>query len=85
MMKYKAPDGYIIQSRPYPDEVVYNCACSGIVDGRYYSIETTGAATTIGIQQIQIQRVVENDTMEITIRESSEQELIDYKNDNQLV
>lgn len=85
MMTYTAPDGHVIQSKPYPQEVFYECACEGIVDGRYFSVETTGSSSIIGIQQIQINRVVDNNTMEIRIRESSEQELIDYINNNQTI
>ena len=79
-MKYTAPDGFIIESKPFPKEVVYKCPCSEIVDGRYTSMETTGATTEIGIQQIRILRVVENNNMIITIRESSDAELIEYQN-----
>jgi len=85
MMTYTAPDGHIIQSKPYPEEVIYTSVCEGVVDGRYFSVETTGSSSIIGIQQIQIWRVVDNNSMEIKIRESSEQELIDYINNNQLV
>lgn len=80
MMTYTAPDGFIIESKPFPEEVVYECPCSEIVDGKYTSMETTGASTTIGIQQIRILRVVENNNMIITIRESSDDELIEYQN-----
>jgi len=79
-MKYTAPDGFTIESKPFPEEVVYKCPCSEIVDGRYTSMETTGASTEIGIQQIRILRVVENNNMIITIRESSDAELIEYQN-----
>lgn len=82
MMKYTAPDGYILQSRPYPEEVTYTLTCSFLPEGRYESMETTGSANPIGIQQIRILRLVQNETMTITIRESSEQELIDYINGN---
>ena len=83
-MKYTAPDGFIIKSKPYPEEVVYECPCSGIVDGRFTSMETTGANTDIGIQQIRILRSVENNNMIITIRESSDFELIEYQNNPNL-
>ena len=84
MMKYTAPNGFIIESKPYPEEVVYECPCSGIVDGRFTSMETTGANTDIGIQQIRILRAVENNNMVITIRESSDAELIEYQNNPNL-
>jgi hypothetical protein len=82
MMTYTAPDGHIIESLPYPEEVNYTCPCEGIVDGIYYSIETTGAATEIGIQQIKIKRFVENNQMGLTIVMSSDLELIEYQNNN---
>jgi hypothetical protein len=84
MMTYTAPDGHVIQSLPYPQEVIYTCGCQDIPDGRYFSIETTSSSSIIGIQQIQIWRIVNNNTMEIRIRESSEQELIDYINTNSI-
>jgi hypothetical protein len=85
MMTYTAPDGHIIESLPYPQEVTYSCACEGIVDGIYYSMETTGAATEIGIQQIKIRRFVENNFMDLSIIMSSDAELIEYQNNNKLI
>jgi hypothetical protein len=84
MMTYTAPDGHVIHSMPYPQEVNYECACEGVSDGRYESKETTSAATIIGIQQINILRVVDNNTMYITIRESSDAELEEYINNPSL-
>ena len=84
-MTYTAPDGYIIESLPNLQEVVYSCDCEGIVDGIYYSMETTGAATEIGIQQIKIKRFVENNYMTITIVMSLDEELIEYQNNNKLI
>jgi len=85
MMTYTAPDGHIIESLPYPQIVTYSCPCSEIVDGIYYSIETTGAATEIGIQQINIKRIVDNNYMDIEIIMSSDEELIEYQNNNKLI
>jgi hypothetical protein len=85
MMTYTAPDGHIIESLPYPQKVNYSCGCSEIVDGIYYSIETTGAATEIGIQQIKIKRIVDNNNMTIEIVMSSDEELIEYQNNNKLI
>jgi hypothetical protein len=85
MMTYTAPDGHIIESLPYPQIVTYSCPCSEIVDGIYYSIETTGAATEIGIQQINIKRSVDNNYMDIEIIMSSDEELIEYQNNNKLI
>jgi hypothetical protein len=85
MMTYTAPDGHIIESLPYPQIVTYSCPCSEIVDGIYYSIETTGAATEIGIQQINIKRIVDNNNMDIEIVMSSDEELIEYQNNNKLI
>ena len=82
MMTCTAPDGHIIESLPYPQEVLYACPCEGIVDGKYESLETTGAATNIGIQQIKITRMVENNSMNLSIIMSSDAELIDYQNNN---
>ena len=84
-MTYTAPDGHIIESLPYPQVVNYSCECSEIVDGIYYSIETTGAATEIGIQQINIKRTVDNNYMDIEIIMSSDEELIEYQNNNKLI
>jgi hypothetical protein len=85
MMTYTAPDGHVIESLPYPQIVTYKCPCSEIVDGIYYSIETTGAATNIGIQQIKIKRIVDNNNMTIEIVMSSDEELIEYQNNNKLI
>lgn len=86
MMKYPAPDGHIVESLPYPQEVSYTCPCepSNYSDGTYYSVEACGADTTIGIQAIHITRVVNNSVMVITIKEFSEEELIEYINNNQI-
>lgn len=85
MMTYTAPNGHIIESLPYPKVVVYDCKCSEIVDGIYYSIETTGAPTEIGIQQINIKRIVDNNNITIEIVMSSDEELIEYQNNNKLI
>jgi hypothetical protein len=82
MMTYTAPDGYVIESKPYPEVVKYDCPCQGIVDGVFYSVETTGADTQIGIQQIKIKRTVNNNYMSIEIQMSSDAELIEYINEN---
>ena len=82
MMTYKAPDGHTIESLPNPEIVTYECACSEIVDGIYTSMETTGADTEIGIQQIKIKRTVNNNNMKIEIQMSSDAELIEYINEN---
>jgi hypothetical protein len=84
MMTYTAPDKHIIESLPYPQEVIYQSACSPIEysDGIYRSEEIKGAPTEIGIQGIHITRIVDNSTMVIKIVEFSEQELIDYINNN---
>ena len=81
-MKYTAPDGHIIESLPSPQPVNYECACQDIIDGIYYSVETTGAATDIGIQQIKIKRIVDNNYMKITVIMSTDEELIEYINSN---
>jgi DNA-directed RNA polymerase subunit E'/Rpb7 len=81
-MTYTAPDGHIIESEAYPTIVRYECACSEIVDGVYRSVETTGAATEIGIQQIKIKRIVDSNFMKIEIQMSSDEELLQYIADN---
>ena len=85
MMTYTAPNGHIIESLPYPQKVNYSCECQEIVDGIYKSDEIKGAATEIGIQGIHITRKVDNGNMTISLVEFSEQELIDYINNNTLV
>ena len=80
MMTYKAPDGQTIESLPYPQEVSYTCECSDIQDGVFISFETCGSDNVVGIQQIKISRTVSNNSMTITIVESSEQELQEYIN-----
>ena len=82
MMTYTAPDGHIIESLPNPQIVRYECACSNIGDGVYNSVETKGAATEIGIQQIKIKRLVDNNYMKIEIQMSSDEELLQYIADN---
>jgi hypothetical protein len=86
-MTYPAPNGHIIESVPLPNEAVYSCPCSpeSYGDGRYYSYEIKGASTQIGIQGIHINRLVDNGIMTITIKEFTEQELIDYVNNNKSV
>jgi len=80
MMTYTAPDGHVIESKPYPEIAEYSCPCTGIFDGVYESVETTSADTPIGIQQINIKREVNSNNMKITIVMSSDQQLIDYIN-----
>lgn len=82
MMTYPAPDGHIIESLPYPQEITYSCACLGYDDGIYNSVEIKGSTNQIGIQGIKIKRIVDNNSMIIVIVEFSEQELIDYINSN---
>jgi hypothetical protein len=80
MMTYLAPDGNTVESLPYPQVVTYSCPCVGYGDGVYESMETTSSSTEIGIKQIRIKRIIENNFVTITIRESSDDELIEYKN-----
>jgi hypothetical protein len=81
-MKYTAPDAHIIESLPSPTPVNYECDCQDIIDGVYYSIETTGAPSEIGIQQIKIKRIVDNNFMKITVIMSTDEELLTYINSN---
>ena len=80
-MTYTAPDGHIIESVPLPDEVTYisNCSKKDFGDGYYYSYETMGAPTSLGVQGIHVNRTVNEGIMTIIIKEFSEQELIDLK------
>jgi hypothetical protein len=79
-MKYTAPDGNIIESLPYPNEVTYQCNCENISDGIYESLETTSSLDSTGIKQIKIIRLVNNNTMNITITESNSSQLQEYIN-----
>ena len=77
-MTYTAPDGHVIVSSP-EGPVNYTCSQSGMVEGTFFSLETQSAPTSIGIQQIQITRVVSVDSITITIKESTSEELIEYQ------
>jgi hypothetical protein len=87
MMTYPAPDGHIIESVPLPNEATYSCLCNPLeyTDGIYYTDEVKGAATEIGIQAIHVTRVVDNGDMTIKIKEYSNEELIEYINNNTLI
>ncbi len=76
-MTYTAIDGHVIESSS-AGPVTYNCPAIGYPNEILYSVETTYAATEIGIQQIQISRVVDNEMMEIIITESTDAELLAY-------
>ena len=82
-MQYKAIDGTLIESKP--NETV---SCTLTVDnhpqGIFTSYETQSASTPIGIEQIKVVRTVIGNEMTIVITESSEQELIDYVNQNKV-
>lgn len=79
-MTYKAPDGHIMVSSP-DGPVTYTCPQTGMIEGTFFSLETTYANTSIGIQQIQITRVIDVDSIDITIKESTSEELIQYQRD----
>jgi hypothetical protein len=79
-MEYTAPDGHIITSSP-SGPVTYTCPQEGMTEGIFFSLETKSAATSIGIQQIQITRSIDTDSITITIKESSSEELIQYQID----
>lgn len=87
MMTYTAPDGHIIESVPLPNEVNYVSFCSNdnYSDGTYYSVEVCSADSEIGVQAIHITRIVDNNSMNITIKEFSDKELIEYINNNKLI
>jgi len=79
-MTYTAPDGHIIVSSPN-GPVTYSCEQTGMTEGTFFILETTGANTSIGIQQIQITKVVDQSTVTIIIKESTNEELIQYQKD----
>lgn len=79
-MTYTAPDGHVIVSRP-EGPVTYTCSQEGMTEGIFFSLETKSAATSIGIQQIQITRSIGVDSITISIKESSSEELIQYQID----
>lgn len=79
MMKYKAPDGFEIESLPHPQVATYTCPCD-IPDGIYHSVETASASTPIGIQQINITRTVVAGTVTIEVVMSSDSQLQNYIN-----
>lgn len=83
-MKYPAPNGHMVESLPYPQEVTYNCECSTseYSDGILYSDEIKGNSTEIGIQGVHITRIIDNGNMTIKIKEFSDEELINYINNN---
>ena len=77
-MTYTAPDGHVMVSSP-DGPVVYTCPQIGMIEGTFFSLGTTSAATSIGIQQIQITRAISTDSITITIKESTSEELIAYQ------
>lgn len=76
-MEYIANDGTILVSKPN-EEVTYTCSVE-TPDGIYESFETQGAGNEIGIKQIKIKRVVNDGICIYTITESTDEELITYK------
>lgn len=76
-MKYTAPDGHVMIS--YPNgPVTYDCPQTGMIEGVFESLETTYCNNQFGIQQIKITRVVDFDSVNITIVESTDAELQAY-------
>lgn len=76
-MNYIAPDGHVIVSDPN-GPVSYDCPQTGMVEGTFESLETTYSNNQFGIQQIHVTRVVDTDSVLITIRESTDAELQAY-------
>jgi hypothetical protein len=76
-MNYIAPDGHVIVSDPN-GPVSYDCPQTGMIEGVFESVETTYCNNQFGIQQIHITRVVDVDSVLITIRESTDAELQAY-------
>lgn len=76
-MTYTAPDGHVMVITS-TENVVYDCPQSGMIEGVFDSLETTYANNQFGIQQIKINRIVDFDSILITIRQSTDQELQEY-------
>lgn len=78
-MKHTAPDGTILESLPYPQEVTYSCQCD-MTSGLYEHIEGIGNIDRPhGLQIIKITRRVSVDgLMQISIIEYSEPEILEY-------
>ena len=87
MMTYTAPDGHIMESLPYPQEVIYECEYNSpnYSDGIYESYEIIGADTEIGIQGINITVEVDGLKMTNKIIEFSDEQLIEYQNNNKII
>lgn len=83
-MKYKAIDGTLIESNPN-GVVTYTLTIENHPQGVFESYETQSSSTPIGIEQIKIVRTVVGNQMTIQITESTEQELIDYINQNKTI
>lgn len=76
-MTYTAPDGHVMVITS-TDNVIYDCPQSGMIEGVFDSLETTYANNQFGIQQIKINRIVDFDSILITIRKSTDEELQEY-------
>jgi hypothetical protein len=76
-MTYTAPDGHVMVINS-TENVVYDCPQSGMIEGVFDSLETTYANNIFGIQQIRINRIVDHDSILITIRQSTDLELQEY-------
>jgi hypothetical protein len=79
-MNYTAPDGYTITSNPN-GPITYTCPITDAIEGTFSSVETYSAPTSIGIQQIQITRIITSGNITIIIKESTSEELIQYQKD----
>lgn len=82
-MQYKAIDGTLIESKTN-ETVSYITTVENHPQGVFESYETQSSSTPIGIEQIKVVRTVVGNQMTIEITESSEQELIDYINQNKI-
>lgn len=77
-MTYTTIDGTVLTSGTEP--VTYTCPALDYSDGIYESVETKGSSEYPGIKQIKVVRIVENNSMTITITESTIEELEEYIN-----
>jgi outer membrane lipoprotein-sorting protein len=77
-MKYIAPDGHIMVSNGQ-EVVTYTCNQTGMVEGIFHSLETKSSGNAVGIEQLQITRVIDETSITISIKESTLEELIAYQ------
>jgi hypothetical protein len=76
-MKYPAPDGYIIESSPILP-VTHSCVAPiDLADGTYVSYETSSKFDNT-LQQIKVERVVNDGILNIIITEQTQEQIQNY-------